>query len=148
MLEAADVLKQSGKEFLSAVPKDHQMFEATAQVMNHIYWVNGSLKSLSPVNGMVQHVPISDFDCFDVGTPAPPAPPSPPSLPPPCCSTWAQWSSKRELQLLPLAVQSSRNSNLKLLTLWIQRSNRRRKRMMVMAGMKGQEKRKEDSQKN
>ena len=83
MLEAADVLKQSGKEFLSAVPKDHKMFEATAQVMNHIYWVNASLKSLSPVNGMVQHVPISDFDCFDIGTPAPPAPPSPPSLPPP-----------------------------------------------------------------
>ena len=83
MLEAADVLKQSGKEFLSAVPKDHKMFEATAQVMNHIYWVNASLKSLSPVNGMVQHVPISDFDCFDVGTPAPPGPPSPPSLPPP-----------------------------------------------------------------
>ena len=83
MLEAADVLKQSGKEFLSAVPKDHKMFEATAQVLNHIYWVNASLKSLSPVNGMVQHVPISDFDCFDVGTPAPPAPPSPPSLPHP-----------------------------------------------------------------
>ena len=53
MLEAADVLKQSGKEFLSAVPKDHKMFEATVQVMNHIYWVNASLKSLSPVNGMV-----------------------------------------------------------------------------------------------
>ena len=83
MLEAADVLKQSGKEFLSAVPKDHKMFEATAQVLNHIYWVNASLKSLGPVNGMVQHVPISDFDCFDVGTPAPPAPPSPPSLPHP-----------------------------------------------------------------
>ena len=95
MLEAADVLKQSGKEFLSAVPKDHKMFAATAQVMNHIYWVNASLKSLSPVNGMVQHVPISDFDCFDVGTPAPPVPPSPPSLPPPAAQPGPSGLQKR-----------------------------------------------------
>ena len=92
--EAADVLKQSGKEFLSAVPKDHKMFEATAQVLNHIYLVNASLKSLSPVNGMVQHVPISDFDCFDVGTPAPPAP-SPPSLPHPAAQPWPSGLQKK-----------------------------------------------------
>ena len=45
------------------------------------YWVNASLKSISPVNGMVHNVPLTDFDSFEIGEPAPPAPPSPPSIP-------------------------------------------------------------------
>ena len=51
------------------------------QVMNQIYWVNAFLKSMSPVNGMVHNVPLTDFDSFELGEPAPPAPPSPPSIP-------------------------------------------------------------------
>ena len=77
MLEAGDVIKQSGKELLCALPKDSKMFK----VMNQIYWVNASLKSISPVNGMVHNVPLTDFDSFEIGEPAPPAPPSPPSIP-------------------------------------------------------------------
>ena len=46
MLEAGDVIKQLGRELLCALPKDSKMF----QVMNQIYWVNASLKSISPVN--------------------------------------------------------------------------------------------------
>ena len=59
------------------LPKDSKMF----QVMNQIYWVNASLKSISPVNGMVHNVPLTDFDSFEIGEPAHPAPPSPPSIP-------------------------------------------------------------------
>ena len=77
MLEAGDVIKQSGKELLCVLPNDSKMF----LVMNQIYWVNASLKSISPVNGMVHNVPLPDFDSFEIGEPAPSAPPSPPSIP-------------------------------------------------------------------
>ena len=80
MLEAGDVIKQSGKE-LCALPKDSKMFQVMNQLMNQIYWVNASLNSISPVNGMVHNVPLTDFDSFEIGEPAPPAPPSPPSIP-------------------------------------------------------------------
>ena len=46
-----------------------------------MYWVNASLKSVSPINGLAHSVPVSDFDAFDIGEPAPAAPPSPPSIP-------------------------------------------------------------------
>ena len=90
MLEAGDVIKQLGKELLCVLSKDSKMF----QVMNQIYWVNASLKSISPVNGMVHNVPLTDFDSFEIGEPAPPAPPSPPSIPIPygndeMTSVWA-----------------------------------------------------------
>ena len=49
--------------------------------MNQIYWVNASLKSVSPINGMAYSVPVSDFDAFGIGEPAPAALPSPPSIP-------------------------------------------------------------------
>ena len=81
MLEAGDVIKQSGKELLCALPKDSKMFQVINQIMNQIYWFNASLKSISPVNGMVHNVPLSDFDSFEIGEPAPPAPPSQPSIP-------------------------------------------------------------------
>ena len=81
MLEAGDVIKQSGKKLLCALPKDSKMFQVMNQIMNQIYWVNASLKSISPVNGMVHNVPLTDFDSFEIGEPAPPAPPSPPSIP-------------------------------------------------------------------
>ena len=81
MLEAGDVIKQLGKELLCALRKDSKMFQVMNQIMNQIYWVNASLKSISPVNGMVHNVPLTDFDSFEIGEPAPPAPPSPPSIP-------------------------------------------------------------------
>ena len=81
MLEAGDVIKQSGKELLSALPKDSKMFQVMNQIMNQIYRVNASLKSISPVNGMVHNVPLTDFDSFEIGEAAPAAPPSPPSIP-------------------------------------------------------------------
>ena len=62
MLEAGDVIKQLGKELLCALPKDSKMFQVLNQIMNQIYLVNASLKSISPVNGMVHKVPLSDFD--------------------------------------------------------------------------------------
>ena len=148
MLEAADVLKQSGKEFLSAVPKDHKMFDAIAQVMNYIYWVNASLKSLSPVNGMVQHVPISDFDCFDVGTPAPAAPPSPPSLPPPAAQPGPSGHQKKKTATAAFGSAEQQEQQSEIVVPVDPEENGRRKRMMVMVGMKGQAKRKENSQKN
>ena len=81
MLEAGDVIKQSGKELLCVLPKDSKMFQVMNQIMNQIYWVNASLKFISPVNGMVHNVPLTAFDSFEIGEPAPPAPPSPPSIP-------------------------------------------------------------------
>ena len=90
MLEAGEVLKKSGKEFLSALPKDSNMFKVCNNIMNQIYWVNASLKSVSPINGIAHCVKVSDFDAFDIGEPAPAAPPSPPSIPYSCSSTWDQ----------------------------------------------------------
>ena len=81
MLEVGEVLKQSGKEFLSVLPKDSNMFKVCNNIMNQIYWVNASPKSVSPINGMAHCVTVSDFDAFDIGEPAPAAPPSPPSIP-------------------------------------------------------------------
>ena len=81
MLEAGDVIKQLGKELLCVLPKDSKMFQVMNQIMNQIYWVNASLKSISPVNGRVHNVPLSDFDSFEIGEPAPPAAPAPPSPP-------------------------------------------------------------------
>ena len=49
--------------------------------MNQIYWVNASLKSVSPINGMAHCVKALDFDALYIGEPAPAAPPSPPSIP-------------------------------------------------------------------
>ena len=49
--------------------------------MNQIYWVNASLKSVSPINGLAHSVPVSDFDAFDIGEPVPAALESPPSIP-------------------------------------------------------------------
>ena len=75
MLEAGEVMKQYGKEFLSAIPKGSNMFTVCNNIMNQIYWVNASLKSVSPINGMAHSVPVSDFDAFDISEPAPTAPP-------------------------------------------------------------------------
>ena len=58
MLEAGDVIKQLGKDLLCVLPKDSKMFQVMNQIMNQIYWVNASLKSISPVNGMVHNVPL------------------------------------------------------------------------------------------
>ena len=66
MLEAGVVIKQFGKELLSALPKDSKMFQVCNNIMNQIYWVNASLKSISPVNEMVHNVPVSDFDAFEM----------------------------------------------------------------------------------
>ena len=65
MLEAGEVIKQSGKEFLSVLPRNSNMFTVCNNIMNQIYWVNASLKSVSPINGMAHSVPVSDFDAFD-----------------------------------------------------------------------------------
>ena len=81
MIEVREVIKQSGKEFLSALPRDSSMFMVCNNIMNQIYWVNASLKSVSPINGMAHSVPVSDFDAFEKGEPASAAPPSPPSIP-------------------------------------------------------------------
>ena len=81
MLEAGEVTKHSGKEFLSAFPRDSNMFTVCNNIMNQIYWVNASLKSVSPINGMAHSVPVLDFDVFDIGEPAHVALPSPPSIP-------------------------------------------------------------------
>ena len=64
MLEAGDVIKQSGKELLCTLRKDSKMFQVMNQIMNQIYWVNASLKSISPVNGMVHNVALTDFEFF------------------------------------------------------------------------------------
>ena len=53
MLEAADVLKSSGKELLSLVPRESKFADATNKIQNAIYWLNASLKALSPCNGHV-----------------------------------------------------------------------------------------------
>ena len=81
MLEAGEVIKQSGREFLSALLRDNNIFTVCNNIMNQIYWVNASLRSVSPINGMAHSVPVSDFDDFDIGEPGPVALPSPPSIP-------------------------------------------------------------------
>ena len=137
MLETGDVIKQSGKELLGALPKDSKMFQVMNQIMNQIYWVNASLKSISPVNGMVHNVPLTDFDSFEIGEPAPPAPPSPPSIPIPTPQPGtSQTTTKKGRQLLHLAVKSNR-----LRARW------RKKRRMVMVGMKVQVAKRKGSQK-
>ena len=95
MLEAGEVIKQSGKEFLSMFPRDSNMFTVN-NIMNQIYWVNASLKSVSSINGMAHSVPVSDFDAFDTGEPAPAALPSPPPIPIPVLQPWtSQTQPKR-----------------------------------------------------
>ena len=69
MLEAADVLKSSGKELLCLLPKDSQFIRTTNKIQNAIYWLNASLKSLSPCNGYVTQIPVSDFDVPEFGEP-------------------------------------------------------------------------------
>ena len=64
MLEAADVLKSSGKELLALVPKDSKFGDVSNKIQNAIYWVNASLKSLCPFNGHAVEVPVSDFDFY------------------------------------------------------------------------------------
>ena len=83
MLEAGEVIKQSGKEFLSVLPRDSNMFTVCNNIMNQIYCINASLKSVSLINGMAHSVPVSDFNAFDIGDPPPAAPPSPPPIPVP-----------------------------------------------------------------
>ena len=68
MLEAADVLKSSGKE-LCLLPRDFQFMQTTNKIQNAIYWLNASLKSLSPCNGHVTEIPVSDFDIPEFGQP-------------------------------------------------------------------------------
>ena len=59
------------------------MFTVCNNIMSQIYLVNASLRSVSPINGLAHSVPVSDFDAFDIGEPAPAAPPSPPPIPVP-----------------------------------------------------------------
>ena len=47
MLEAADVLKSSGKELLALAPKDSKFGDVSNKIQNAIYWVYASLISLS-----------------------------------------------------------------------------------------------------
>ena len=68
MLEAADGLKSSGKE-LSLVPRESKFADATNKIQNAIYWLNASLKALSPCNGHVTEIPFSDFDVPQFGEP-------------------------------------------------------------------------------
>ena len=70
MLEAADVLKSSGKELYSLVPRESKFADATNKIQNAIYWLNASLKALSPCNGHVTEIPVSDFDVPQFGEPA------------------------------------------------------------------------------
>ena len=58
MLEAADVLKSSGKELLALVPKDSKFGDVSNKIQNAIYLVNASLKSLCPFNGHAAEVPV------------------------------------------------------------------------------------------
>ena len=69
MLEAADVLKSSGKELLALVPRESKFADATNKIQNATYWLNTSLKSLSPCNGHATQVPVSDFDIPEFGEP-------------------------------------------------------------------------------
>ena len=71
MLEAADVLKSSGKELLSLVPRE--FMETTNKIQNAIYWLNASLKALSPCHGHVTEIPVSDFDVPQFGEPVSPS---------------------------------------------------------------------------
>ena len=69
MLEAAEVLKSSGKELLSLVPRDSKLMQTTNKIQNAIYWLNASLKALSPCNWHVTEIPVSDFDVPQFGEP-------------------------------------------------------------------------------
>ena len=106
MLEAGEVLKQSGKDFLSALPKDTKMFTVCNNIMNKIYWVTASLKSVSSINSLGHSVPVPDFDAFDTGEPAPAAPPSPPSIPIPVPQPGTSQTESRGRLLLHLAASS------------------------------------------
>ena len=59
MLEAANVLKSSGKELLALVPRESKFADATNKIQNAIYWLNASLKSLSPCNGHATQVAVA-----------------------------------------------------------------------------------------
>ena len=67
MLEAANVLKSSGKELLALVPKDSKFGDVSNKIQNAIYWVNASLKFLCPFNGHAAEVPVSDCDIPQFG---------------------------------------------------------------------------------
>ena len=69
MLEAADVLKSSGKELLSLVSRESKFADAANKIQNAVYWLNASLKALSPCNGHVTEIPVSDFDVPQFGEP-------------------------------------------------------------------------------
>ena len=43
--------------------------ETTKKIQNAIYWLNASLKSLSPYNGHVTEIPVSDFDVPEFAKP-------------------------------------------------------------------------------
>ena len=98
--------------------------------MNQIYWVNASLKSVSPINGMAHSLPVSDFDAFDTGEPAPAALPSPPSIPIPVPQPrTSQTQPKKGRLLLHLAARSRWRPK---------RKNRNRNRRMMVERMKVQ----------
>ena len=69
MLEAADVFISSGKELLSLVPRESKFADATNKIQNATYWLNASLKALSPCNGHVTETPFSDIDVPQFGEP-------------------------------------------------------------------------------
>ena len=96
--------------------------------MNQIYWVNASLKSVSPINGMAYSVPVTDFDAFDIGEPAPAALPSPPSIPIPLPQPGTSQTQPEKRSLLLHVAASSR---------WRPKRKNRNRRMM-MEGMKVQ----------
>ena len=51
---------------------------------------------LSPINGLAHCVPVSDFNAFDIGEPAPAAPPSAPPIPMPQPGTSQTQPKKRK----------------------------------------------------
>ena len=67
--EAADVLKSSKKKLLCLVPRDLKFTQTTNKIQNAIYWLNASLKTLSPCNGHVTEIPVSDYDVPQFGEP-------------------------------------------------------------------------------
>ena len=98
--------------------------------MNQIYWVNASLKSVSPINGMAHCVKVSDFDAFDIGEPASAAPPSLPSIPIPVPQPGTSQTQPKKRKATA-AFGSQQQMEAK-------RKNRKRKRRMMMEGMKVQ----------
>ena len=60
MLETAEVLKSCCP--LSLIPRDSKFMQTTTKIQNAIYWLNASLKALSPCNVHFTEIPVIDFD--------------------------------------------------------------------------------------